>query len=389
MQRVLGTLFAAAATMTIVTGCTDYESSTNLNPEGPPQVRQVRMKETYAIPMSTDTSTRRVFGFGTHPNAIDVEEHPVTSATLQQNSFRIIMDELLVGNNLEEVACRANVDGDAYSRVPVGATPDDIARCATAQDVLPSTCKGQFATCICQNDAGCAVGTTMIAKGLPVGIDDKNQDGAADDTHLIAGSVGIKCGAIDVPIDLNMSYWNPSGNQQPPAMGGFEALGPAIVLVPQNGLPNNLNCQIVFAEDVVDKQNIRVCASPNGDESVSCTPGDTTQVAFKSEPMTFQSVTITDNQTGVTRTDAMLFVANTTLDTATATMANVTITGPGATPFTNFTVAFSMGKILTITPTGTGFAANTMYTLTLATGLKDTFAQPLPTAKVIHFTTGA
>ena len=67
----------------------------------------------------------------------------------------------------------------------------------------------------------------------PVGILDVNQDGAADDTRFIAGAVGIKCGAIDVPIDLDNSYWNPSGDQNEPAMGGFDALGPAIVLAPR------------------------------------------------------------------------------------------------------------------------------------------------------------
>lgn len=374
--------------MTIVPACTDYESSTSLNPEGPPKIRQVRMKETYVIQGSTDTSTRRVFGFGTHPDALEIEQHPVTSATLQMQSFRIVMDELLVGNNLEEIACRSNVDGDAYSRVPVGATPDDIARCATAQDVLPSTCKGQFAVCMCENDAGCSVGTTMIEKGKPVGVDDKNQDGAADDTRMIAGAVGIKCGAIDVPIDLNASYWNPSGNQQPPAMGGFEALGPAIVLVPQNGLPNNLDCQIVFADTVVDKQNIKVCASPNGDEAVDCTPGDTAQAKFKAEPMRLLPANPpNDNATGVSRTDPVVFSANTNLDPT--AINGVTITGPGTTPFTAFTTTIAMNKIINITPTGTGFAPNTMYTVTLETSIKDSFGQPLPTAVVLHFTTGA
>ena len=386
MRRALGTLIAAA-TMTIAAGCTDYDSATNLFPEGPPKVQQVRMKETYQIQGSTDTSSRRVFGFGTHPDAIDVEQHPVMSATLTGNSFRIIMDELLVGNNLEEIACRSNVDGDAYSKVPVGATPDDIARCATAQDVLPSTCKGKFAVCMCENDAGCAVGPTMIAKGLPVGVDDKNQDGAADDTRLISGAVGVRCGTIDVPIDLNMSYWNPSGNQLPPAMGGFEALGPAIVLVPQNGLPNNLDCQIVFGEAVVDKQNIRVCAPASGDPADDCTPGDTAAVKFKAEPMKFQSVSFVDNQTGLSRTEPIVFVANTNLDPMATT--GVTITGPGNTPFTAFTATITMNKIINITPTGTGFAPNTMYTVTLATTIKDTFGQPLPTAMVIRFTTGA
>jgi hypothetical protein len=387
MRRALETLWAAAATLVIVAGCTDYESATNLHPEGPPKVEQVRMRESYKLsPSDTSTSSRRVFGFGVHPAAIDAEQHEVTSASLSNNGFRIIMDELLVGNNLEEVACRGNVDGDAFAKVPLGATPDDIARCATAQDVLPSTCKGAHATCICELDAGCVVGTAMIPKGGPVGVDDKNQDGAADDTHLTAGSVGIKCGSIDVPIDQNMSYWNPSGNQQPPAMGGFEALGPAIVLIPTNGLPNNLNCNLYFGEDVVDKQGIRVCAAPGGDPDTDCTPGDTSAVKFKTEPMTLLSVTIDNNATGVSRTDPAVIVANAVLDPS--SINGLTITQNG-TPFTAFTVTLTMNKVLTITFTGAGLAPNTQYVISAGAGVKDNFMQPLPAPFSITFTTGA
>ncbi|MBA3463396.1 MAG: Ig-like domain-containing protein [Deltaproteobacteria bacterium] len=368
-----------------VAACTDYESSTNLHPEGPPKVQQVRMRETFTTPGDTSTSSRRIFAFGTHPDAIDVEQHSTQSAALSNNGFRIIMDELLVGNNLEEIACRSNVDGDAYSRVPLGATPDDIAKCATAQDVLPSTCKGIYATCMRELDGGCTVGTTMIPKGGPVGVDDKNQDGAADDTHLIAGSVGIRCGTVNVPIDINMSYWNPSGNQQPPAMGGFEALGPAIVLIPERGLPSNLDCSLFFAEDVVDKQNVRVCAPPNGDPDAECTPGDTANVKFKTEPMTFQSVTVTNNATGISRTEPIVFVSNTVLDPM--AISGITVTAGGA-AFTNFTVVLTMGKVLTLTPTGTGFPPNAAIVVTLTANIKDGFAQPLPTPFVVNFMTG-
>lgn len=379
MQRLLNVLLAAAATLS-VTACTDYESATGLNPDGPPMVRQVRMKETYTTPGSTDTSTRRVFAFGTHPDAVDVEMHAVTSATVTGNGLRVIMDELLVGNNLEEVACRALVDDDAYSRVPLGTTPDDIAKCATAQDILPSTCKGQFAACLCAKDAGCTVGTELIAKGAPVGVLDVNQDGAADDTHLIAGAVGIKCGAIDVPLDLDMSYWNPSGNQQRPAMGGFDALGPAIVLIPRAGMPTNLDCGLTFSTEVVDKQGNNVCTPANGDVTQSCNSGDLSAFKFKTEPLTFVA-SIENNATGVSKTDPMQFIGNTPLDTA--TLGGITVA-----PVAAFTTAVTMNKVITITWTA-GLTANTAYTITIPTTVKDTFGQPLPAPFVLKFTTGA
>jgi hypothetical protein len=132
MQRVTKVVCVVAATIAVA-ACTDYESSTSLNPDGPAMITQVRLKETYTTAGSMFVSTRRVFGFGTHPMATDVDAHPVTTASAVGNSFRIIVDELLVGNNLEEIACRAPVNtGGAYARVPIGTTPDDIARCAAA-----------------------------------------------------------------------------------------------------------------------------------------------------------------------------------------------------------------------------------------------------------------
>lgn len=393
MNRVQKLMCAVFATTTVVAGCTDYESSTNLNPEGPPMVQQVRMRESYKSAAGVRLE-RRLFGFGTHPDATETTAHPVTSAVAKGNSFRIIMDELLVGNNLEEVGCRGVVDTDAYSRVPNGSTPDDVARCASAQDVLPSTCKGEHAMCLCELDAGCSVQVPgspptviTVAKGAPVGIDDKNQDGAADDTQFIRDSVGIKCGSINVPIDVNMSYWNPSGNQQVPAMGGFDALGPAIVLVPtMQVLPTNLDCQISFAGDVVDKQNVQVCAPPNGDVLSDCSPGDTTKASFKTEPMTF--VSDAAGATGLSKTEPVVIGGITTLDPT--SVNGITITGPGATPFTTFvTTIVNMGQALVVTPNAPGFAANTTYTLTVTSGVKDTFGQPAPAPYVITFTTGA
>lgn len=399
MNTVLKLMCAVLATTTVVAGCTDYQSSTSLNPDGPPMVQQVRFRESYKN-TSGSLSERRVFGFGTHPDALDAMVHPVTSARVRGNAFRVIMDELLVGNNLEEIACRTNIDGDAYSRVPAGSTPDDIARCSVAQDVLPSTCKGTHAVCLCALDAGCTVAIAglppvTVAKGGPVGVDDKNQDGAADDSRLIRDAIGLKCGAINVPIDIDMSYWNPSGNQQVPAMGGFDALGPAIVLVPQTlptagvpqvGLPSNIDCQLVFAPDVVDKQNIQVCAPPGGDIASDCTPGDTTKVAFKTEPMIFDSG-FTSGATGVSRADPVILTGITILDPNSIT--GITMTQAAA-AFTAFTVTLTpMKDTLIVTPMGAGFAANTLYSLTITSGVKDTYGQSAPAPITITFTTGA
>src|SRR5574338_365581 len=88
-----------------------------------------------------------------------------------------------------------------FSRVPVGATPGDIADCASA-----------------------------------------------DDTRLIADQVRIVCDGTDVMLNQQQSYWQPAGNQLIPAGGSPESsLGPALVLRPidDGRMPTNSDCELV------------------------------------------------------------------------------------------------------------------------------------------------
>jgi hypothetical protein len=391
--------FAVVVLSLFASACTDTESATDLNPEGPPMIRQVRLKA-----VNTDAngsvSTRRVFAFGTHPLAATTDypalgaNSMVTIAATGQ-SMRIIMDELLVGNYLEEIACRGPLDaaGTAYDRVPLGATPDDIAKCASARDVLGTQCPGTMthAVCLCKDDGGCGGADPMKTCGReqckndPVGVLDVNQDGAADDTRLIAGSVGIKCGAMDIPMDQNASYWNPSGDQNKPAMGGFDALGPALVLAPAAALPTNLDCLLNFAPNIVDKQGVQVCAPTNGDVEQNCTPGDVSAFKFKVEALRVTNQSFANNQMGVDRSAPVILVANAAI--APATVTAVTVTQNGA-PFTGFTLSLPLPTSLKITWNPPGLAAMTTYVINVATTLTDTYGQPLPQMISYTFTTG-
>jgi hypothetical protein len=392
--------FGIACMVALVSGaaCTDLDSATNLNPEGPPMIRQVRMREMYRDAAgSLNERLTPVFAFGTHPQVTSEDQaHPVTSAKAIGNKLRIIIDELLIGNNVEQIACRAPVDDDAYATVPLGATPDDIARCSVARDALPKSCPStnKYSVCICELDIGCGEG---IAKGQPVGVLDVNQDGAADDTRMMPGAMALKCGNVDVAADINQSYWNPSGDQNVPAMGGFDALGPALVFVPSvppnaptgtpQFLPTNTTCNLVFASTVTDKQMNTICAPPDGDIEKGCTAGDVGAFTFKVEPLAVKNSNVQDGETGVSRTGSIDILLTAPPDPA-SLATGVTVT-QGATPFTGFTVTLPFPDTLRITWTGAGLAATTEYTITISTALTDLYKQAAPMPVSYTFTTGA
>jgi len=65
-------------------------------------------------------------------------------------------------------------------------------------------------------------------------------------------------------------------------------------------------------------------------------------------------------------------------------------TTTGGTAFTTFTPSMmNNNRAIFLMPTGTGFAANTAYTITLPVTIKDASGSPLPMPFTIHFTTGA
>jgi Bacterial Ig-like domain len=385
-------LACAVLAMTAGAACTDTDSATNLRPEGPPMVRQVRVTERY-LDAAMTARTRIVFTFGTHPLAEPADAHPVETAIAVGNSLRIIVDELLVGNNLEEIGCRGTVDDDpgsseSFGRIPLGADPDDVARCAVGNDVLRSTCKGsdRHSVCICQRDGGCIRNGEMVPRGEPVGVLDANQDGSADAMRFIPGAVGIQCGSINVPIDLVASHWNPSGDQNRPAMGGFDALGPAIVLRPAGALPTGVACSLTFSSEVVDKQGVGVCAPPAGDIAAGCTPGDLSEVSFIVEPLSIVSSMITDGQTNVPRSPLFLLTFIAPLDPA--SIQNIQITPAPPTPPVISFVAATMNMSVRLDFSGGPLAAQTQYTVTIPTTITDAYGRPLEEARTISFTTG-
>jgi hypothetical protein len=316
-----------------VAACSDVTGATDLMPEGPPRVLQVFMTERIFDPANNTTRTEAALAFGAHPDFNPADDGQVLNAVVAPDQgIRVVMAELLIGNYLEEVRCR---DG-SYARVPEGATPDDIQRCTLGQDVLPQTCTGRFALCM----GG--------PEGLR-GIRDVNEDGAADDTRMIPGAIEFDCGELPYNTDVTIrpepdvrvvgtvdteegfierettgdpwlgpaqrpvarlrvhvsnSYWQPSGNQQVPTAGGFNSVGPALVLKPARAMPTSSTCTLVFGNKTtsprdfpdrsyigaVDKDHNQVCAPTvtveDGQLVVGdCAPGDLARLSWQTEPL--------------------------------------------------------------------------------------------------------
>jgi hypothetical protein len=344
-------------------------------------VQQVFVQEK----VSSGTAVREKFqlAFGDHPEIPLPDEDPVNGDDREVNNavargtarLRVVFDEILKGNALEEIAC---ADG-SFSVVPDGADPDDIKDCS-GPDL-----SGCIAVC--------------IGASGPVGILDENEDGAADDVRMrdYGGgelAVSIMCGDQMMPLDPEASYYNPSGNQLLPAVDfpqNINGLGPALVLVPLDGMKTGSSCTLTFRDEVKDKDGENVCAPQDGDIDAGCDGGDTSRIAFTVEPLALFGSAPEDGEVDVPLTDFGIEDANILLQFIAAidpaTLDAITLVDMMGDPVP-FTAAVSAddAAIVTLTVTG-GYMPETMYTLTIGTGLTDKYGGPLPAEITISFTT--
>jgi hypothetical protein len=379
-------------------GCSDKKSATELNPDGPPMVQQVFVEE-----WATLEDPRRSYlqlAFGDHPDVPKADDDPVFGDNREVNSavagrdvskIRIVLDELLRGNAIEELECS---DG-SWSKIPDGSTPDDIKACSGPIESL-TDCEA-----VCITSAG------------PIGILDTNEDGAADFFRMIdydsgccpAGSTGctpndipcelavsLECGGSKIPLlreGDGRSFYNPSGNQLLPAVSppdNLLGLGPAIILQPALGLKTSSACTVSFRPEVTDKDGNQVCAPPNGDIGADCAEGDTSAVTFNVEPLALKLTEPRDldgNDDVPTNADIVLTfyagIAESSLDAISLTQGATDV------PFTA-TLNTDDPSNITISPTG-GLQPLTEYVLTISTDLTDVFGSPLPAEIVMTFTT--
>ncbi len=390
-------------------GCGGRDVQTDLEPEGPPVVKQVLLQARVQLEAGARTLTQLTYG--SHPDLNDttsVDDYttidtgqPAAAALARTNRLRIVFDELLVGNNMEEMAC---MDG-SYSRVPRGTTPDDIAKCAGDADELAG-CTGDHVVC---------VGTSG-----PIGILDCDQDGAVDadsppncdfndqsvepipGLRMLPGVVTITCDGTEVVWDPLQSFYQPSGNQLISAGPlGVDSLGPALVIMPANpddpimsGMRTGAACSIDFADDIIDKDDIQVCAPAEGGD---CVPGDTTGITWTVEPLRIAGQSPTANQTGVNLGNPnsnVLLQFNAAVDDT--TIAGITIADesglipdcaePPVGQCVQRTRSTADPTLITVTVVG-GYTPANEHTVVVPTAVTDVFGGPMPSEYSFTFTT--
>jgi hypothetical protein len=359
-------ILAAAA------GCNDTTTQTGLNPEGPPMVRQVFMTERALNASGNPVARRDQLAFGDHIDIPGGDDRSVTQAVAQPDStqpIRVILDELLVGNHLEELECA----DDSFSPVALGATPDDIARCS-GPDL--SNC-----TAVC----------------VGIGIKDLNTDGAADGRRMrVYGdgelAVTIDCGGVNIPLDAELSFYNPSGNQQLGGSGDgvlrVDTLGPSLVLVPSQGIRTGVECGLAFQPAVVDRDGLAVCAPPNGDVAQDCAPGDTSAIRFTVEPLFVLGSDPDEGETEATESLISLQF-NASIDAA-SVAGGVTLTENGVDRTADVTAMLAVGDATQIIiELAGGLAPGADYVLTVAPTITDIFGSALPEEHTLTFTTAA
>jgi hypothetical protein len=369
------------AVLVSASGCDGPKSVTSLNPEGPPEVLQVFVYELVDSPgYSLCPRSSRPYcpqlAYGDHGAVpMEYDDRSVTTAAVgASQKLRLVLDELLVGNNLEEIQCKNNT----WSRVPPGATPDDIAACAGPQQIIANTCTGPHAVCL------------DPASGVPIGVMDVNLDGAVDDTRFINGAVRISCDGVDIPLDLQGSFYQPSGNQFIPAGGqGVDGLGPALVLVPANGVRTSADCVIEFDESVVDKDGNRVCAPAQG---ARCVAGVTDGIGFSTEELKVTGTAPGNGNIAVNPDGVAQILINFNARIDMANLGTVVVTADGAAVENIDVTLYQNPGTMLVDETrlsvvlGDGYRAETDYEVTIS-GTQERFGGALPAEYRFMFAT--
>jgi hypothetical protein len=384
--RLMLGLFAVAS----ASSCVDLTSKSSLNPDGPPVILQVFVRD----PADSDDPIAGEYAlvYGIHEDALrcsfdqtcacpfanpdcifkdticdrnpnsDTFDHCVTSSgrlPAQRTasafaSIRIVSDELLSGTTLEQFACACQGTG----RCPAGGE----------WAIDPENCRA----CGEDPDSPVEEGGRCL---------DVNRDGKPDISTLQAGVATISCGDLATfppyRTALGDGYYYPSGSRFPTSGYGYGGIGPAVVIEPAAALPTSTTCTIMLDGRITDKDG--VAFQPTSEP-----------ITFRVEPLHVERTSPGDQETEV-RTDraAVTITYNAPLAVSTVTPESVQIRKLGsATPLPGTGLRVNEEVVSIQLPAGTLEPATT-YEVTLTTAITDAYGVAAPVGETFTFETGA
>lgn len=343
-------------------GCVDKKSKSDLDPDGPPKILQVFVRDFN----NTDDPVggEYALAYGIHPDVYKCsfdntcatmgftcdttassptvghcldssgKQAAVTSAAAIA-SIRIVSKELLRGTTLEQFACACH-----------GGCPSGM-----EWAIDPENCS------VCGEDSSTPI--TEAGKCLDV-----NNDHVPDISTLQAGVATITCGSLATfppyTTKLGDGYYYPSGNQFPTSGFGYGGIGPALVIEPAIPLPTSQTCTVTVASSVTDKDG-------NSFEA------PTSPITFKVEELAVTGTAPEDEEEEVDPKLADITISyNVPLKEDSVNATSVTMKEKGGAAVAGIEIAADGSDIVITLPTA-GLKPLTDYTVTVTDAVTDLY----------------
>lgn len=308
------TLWAALALATLAgAGCVKDESLFLLNPEGPPEVVavfvDVEEEPDYdndgepgpTVGVYADLYAGHALAFGAHPdiNNGNPVTPPIAEVTLD-SPIRVIFDELLDGQTMEQFKCACWDPDDSGSLAAVDNCPAGGQLYSDSPDV--NSCTG------CPD----SMDTPEDETGR---CEDATQDGTPDDSVLKPGLATVSCdnsGFTTETSDEDSGDYQPSGSLVIPAFSTVDGLGPAFRFHPTFVFyPSEANCTLTMNANstITDKDGVALAQ---------------TQIPFTTTSTYIAATTVANNAMNVTPASA----DNPTTPTTEVRNFDITFNGP-------------------------------------------------------------
>ena len=255
----------------------------------------------------------------------------MTTAAATGNTLRIIMDELLVGNKLEEIQCRASGRQRRVRRRCRSARRPTTSRAARSpRTCCRRRCPGDARVCICQLDGGCPSSTHdhRRRRASRSACSTSTRTAPPTTRSFIAGAVGIKCGA-DRRADRSRrrATGTRRATSRSPARVASTRSARRSCSCPRAAAADEPRLRPDVRADVVDKDGqpgLRAARRRHGTASRLHARVTPAAFQFTTEPLSLDRSPPGDGDTGRRRTDAIAIGANAPLDAT--TIATITIT---------------------------------------------------------------